>query len=279
MLELVAALTKLLLYAGSLWAAGAALAFATLNGRLGAVGALAPALIKRGAWVALVAVTASVIILVFRLGGELNGPTVSAIAETPAGPAILLQFAGAVLVLGFADAKGLKSVFRIAGAVALIAAFGVNGHSASVDMTSGIIVFVHVLAASWWIGALLLLQPACTLLSRDQLANLVNWFSMYAMAIVAVLLAAGVFVVFALIDFSREDWLTPYAQSLALKILLAVFLMSLAIWNKFRITPQLKLSGDDGVRALHHSIGIEIGIVASVLAATAWLTTFNSPHM
>ncbi len=279
MLELVAALTKLLLYTGSLWAAGASLAFASLNGRLGAVGALAAPLIKRGAWIALIAAVISVIILVFRLGGELNGPTVSAIAETPAGPAILLQFAGAVLILGFADAKGLKSLFRVVGAVALLAAFGVNGHSASVDVTAGAVVFLHVLAASWWLGALLLLQPACTLLPRDQLAGLIKWFSMYAMAIVSVLLTAGVFVVLALIDFSREDWLTPYAQSLALKILLALLLVAMAIWNKLRITPQLKQDNARGVRALHHSIGIELGLVAGVLAATAWLTTFTSPHM
>lgn len=279
MLELVAALTKLLLYAGALGAAGLTLAAASLNSRLGEVATLAPMLIRRGAMVALLAAAVSFVILVIRLGGELNGPTLSAIAETPAGPAAMLEFVGAVLILAFAEAKGAASLLRIAGAIALLAAFGVNGHSASVNTSTGVIVLIHVLAASWWIGALILLQAACVRLSRDQLAELVRRFSFIALGVVGGLLAAGVFVVLALVDFAREEWLTPYAQSLALKILLALFLVMLAAWNKFRITPQLKQEDGSGVRALHHSIGIEIGIVTGVLVATAWLTTFTSPHM
>jgi len=279
MLELVAALTKLLLYAGALWAAGGALAAASLNGRLGAISAMMPGLMRSGASIALLAAAASIVVLVIRLGGELDGPTLSAIAETPAGPAAVLEIAGAVLILVFAEAKGVASLLRLAGAVTLLAAFGVNGHASSVDSFTGVVVFVHVLAASWWIGALVLLQLACTRLAREQLAELVRRFSLIAMAVVAGLLAAGVFVVLALVDFTREEWLTPYAQSLALKILLAVVLVGLAAWNKFRITPQLKQDDGAGVRALHHSIGIEIGLVVGVLAATAWLTTFNSPHM
>lgn len=279
MLELAAALTKLLLYAGALGAAGLTLAAASLNGRLGAVASLAPGLIRRSASAALLAAIASLVILIVRLGGELNGPTLSAIAETPAGPAAILEFAGAILILAFVEARGAASILRIAGAVSLLAAFGVNGHSASVNVSTGLIVFVHVLAASWWIGALILLHLACMRLTREQLVELVRRFSQIALAVVGGLLAAGVFVVLALIDFAREDWLTPYAQSLALKILLAVFLLALAAWNKFSITPRLKQEDGAGVRALHHSIGIEIGIVTGVLAATAWLTTFTSPHM
>lgn len=279
MLELAAALAKFLLYAGALVAAGLTLAAASLNGRLGAVAGLAPGLIGRSASAALLAAIASFIILVIRLGGELNAPTLSAIAETPAGPAAVLQVAGASLILAFAGGRGAASILRLGGAAALLAAFGVNGHAASVNAATGVIVFIHVLAASWWIGSLVLLERACMRLTREQLVELVRRFSQIALAVVGGLLAAGVFVVLALIDFAREDWLTPYAQSLALKILLAVFLLALAAWNKFSITPRLKQEDGAGVRALHHSIGIEIGIVTGVLAATAWLTTFTSPHM
>lgn len=278
MLELAAALAKFLLYAGALAAAGLTLAAASLNGRLGAVAGLAPGLIGRSASTALLAAIASFIILVIRLGGELNAPTLSAIAETPAGPAAVLQVAGASLILAFAGGRGAASILRLGGAAALLAAFGVNGHAASVNAATGVIVFIHVLAASWWIGSLVLLERACMRLPREQLDALVRRFSLIALGIVGGLLAAGVVVALALLDFGREDWLTPYAQALTLKILLAAFLLALAAWNKFRLTPQLKQDDGGGVRALHHSIGIEIGIVAGVLAATAWLTTFTSPH-
>jgi putative copper export protein len=278
MLEVVAALVKFLLYAGVLSAAGLAFAAPMLGARLGSVADLTPRLLRATATLALGAAIANFIVLVFRLGGEFNAPTLSAIAETPTGLAILLQVAGAIILL--AARGGLPGLLlRLLGGTMLLASFAVSGHVSAIDTLSSAIAFLHVLAAAWWLGALLLLQPACARLAPDAMTKLIGLFGIFAMALVAILLVAGVVLVVTLVDFTQPEWLTPYAQSLLLKVVLALSVIALAAWNKLRITPRLANADSSGVRDLQHTIGIEIGLFTAVLFATAWLTTFNSPHM
>jgi len=278
MLELFAALAKFCIYAASFAAAGVAFAGLTLGERLGAVREAQPRLIALSAAGMLLATLASAVILIFRLGGQVDGPTLSAIAETPAGPGIALQLVGGALLLGFCRATGVYRIGLLGGGVCALASFGVNGHSASFGILPGAIAFPHVCAASWWLGSVLLLREAGGLTAQAELASLVRRFSSFALAVVGMLALCGIVLTLTLIDFSRTEWLTPYAQALALKIVLAVLLLGIAAYNRLRITPQLAASDGHGVRALGQTIGIELGVFAGVFLATAWLTTFNSPH-
>jgi copper transport protein len=116
------------------------------------------------------------------------------------------------------------------------------------------------------------------MMPAPELAMLVRRFSIFAVVIVGGLVAGGVALTLTLIDFSRPEWLTPYAQALAMKIVLAASVLSIAAWNKLRITPRIAAGDGTGVRQLSQSIGIELGLFAGVFVATAWLTTFSSPH-
>jgi putative copper export protein len=261
-----------------LGSAGLAFAAPMLGARLGDAAASTRTLLRPATMLALAAAIANFIVLVMRLGGEFNTPTLSAIAETPTGLAILLQVAGAILLLA-APPRGAWRALQLAAAAMLLASFAVSGHVSAIDTLSSVIAFLHVFAAAWWLGALLLLQPACTRLPPEALAKLVSLFSIFGMAIVAILLVAGVVLVITLVDLSQPEWLTAYAQSLLLKIVLAISVIGLAVWNKLRVTPRLANADASGVRDLQHTIGIEIGLFTAVLVATAWLTTFNSPHM
>ena len=98
------------------------------------------------------------------------------------------------------------------------------------------------------------------------------------MAFVGNLVAAGILLVFTLVDFSRPDWLSPYAQLLALKVALAAGVLGLAAYNKFRLTPRLSAGDDAATGALRRSIELELFVIVCVLAATAILTTYTSPH-
>jgi putative copper export protein len=116
------------------------------------------------------------------------------------------------------------------------------------------------------------------MMPAPELALLVRRFSMFAVVIVGGLVAGGVALTLALIDFNRPEWLTPYAQALAMKIVLAASVLGVAAWNKLRITPRIAAADGVGVRQLSQSIGVELGLFAGVFVATAWLTTFSSPH-
>ena len=274
MLELLAAIAKLALYAGSFAGAGVAFACVSLGGRLGQTSAATPRLIAVAAAIMLAAAIAGAAILIARLGGQVDSATLSAIWDTPAGPAIALQLGGAMLLLLTSRAKGVMRIFQLGGGLLALACFGVTGHSASIDVTTGAIAFLHVCAASWWLGSLLLLREAGRMMPAAELALLVRRFSMFAIVIVGGLVAGGVALTLALIDFSRPEWLTPYAQALAMKIVLAASVLGIAAWNKLRITA----ADGVGARQLSQNIGVELGLFAGVFVATAWLTTFNSPH-
>jgi putative copper export protein len=279
MLEALAALAKFALCAGSLSGAGAAFAWASLGPRLGAAGTIAPLIVTAGACFTLLASLATVLILVLRLGGDFSPPTLSAVFEGPPGLAAGLQLAGAAMLLVFSRGSGPAWIGRVASGGLVVASFAVNGHAAAVDLISGIVAFVHVLAAAWWFGALLLLWPACRQLAASGLEQLVRTFSRIAMAVVTNLVLAGVLLILILVDFSHAPWPSPYGQTLAVKVGLAGLVLGLALFNKLRLTPRLA-HDDDGVAAttLRRSIAVELTLFLAVIAATSILTTYTSPH-
>jgi putative copper export protein len=278
MLEVLAAAIKFVLYAGALTGAGTAFAAASLGSRLQDASRSAPKLIAVGAGLTLAAAIGNLLILIMRLGGSFDEPTLSAIAETPTSTAAALQIAGALGLLAFCGLGGLGWLLRIVAGAAVIASFAVNGHASSVDLLASVIAFVHVFAASWWSGALLLLSIACARLPAQPLSELVHVFSRFAMAFVGNLIAAGILLILSLVDFSRPDWLSPYAQLLAVKVALAAGVLGLATYNKLRLTPRLSNGDSAAIGALRRSIQAELLVIAGVLTATAILTTYTSPH-
>lgn len=278
MLDLLAALAKFALYAAAFVAAGIAFARPTLGRTLGEAARIAPAILLASAGSALVVSLFSVAILSERLGGLLDPALLAIIAETPAGWAAAMQISGSILILAFARTPGIGALATSLGGGLLLASFGINGHSASVSTVHGAVAFLHVCAASWWLGSLLLIRRGCDTLSPTDLSLLVRRFSLLALALVGALVVAGMALILALVRFETEDWLTPYAQALALKVVLASAILGLAAWNKLVVSPRLSAADGSGIRKLNHTIGIELGLFAAVLLATAWLTTFTSPH-
>lgn len=278
MLEIAAAIAKFLLYSGAFVAAGGAFAWATLGGALGEWSRRAPLVIRVGAVIAIIGALANVAILATRLGGMFDEATLAAIRESPTGVAAMLQTGGALALLAFASMGGWGVLARVVGGFSLMASFAANGHAASIDLVSAIIAFVHVAAAAWWLGALLLLMPATRTWNGEALVPLVRRFSQAALAVVANLVAAGVLLVLTLVDFTRESWFTPYARLLAFKIALAAGVLALAAYNKFRLTPNLPDPDGRAVRALGLSMVLEIAFISVVLAVTAIMTTYTSPH-
>lgn len=278
MLEALAALAKLLLYAGTLAGAGTAFAAASLGGSLAQATPVAPPIMRIGAALAALGAVAHVVILVLRLGGEFSEPVLLAILDSPTGAALALQLLGAAVVLVFASARGLRNYACVLGGILIIQSFGVNGHAGSLNFTSGAIAALHVGAAGWWLGALLLLWPAWRRLPIDGFVSLTRRFSFQALIVVGALVVAGAVLVLTLVNFGRPDWFTPYAQLLTLKIALAASALGLAAFNKLRLTPHLAEEDGRALRVLRQSIRLELAVIGCVLATTALLTTYTSPH-
>ncbi len=275
-LEQLAALLKLLLYAGALIGGGVALAGASLRSRLGKAEELAPRWIAGGATAAMIGALAGTGLLLWQLGG-FDGSTVAAVLVAPTGIALGLQLAGGALLLA-ARSRESRFPLRLAGATMLLASFGASGHAAAASPYSGLVAALHLLAAAWWLGSLLLLRSACACLSPGALAGLAQYFGRLALAVVGVMVASGIVLVFVLVPLKLAAWLTAYAQNLALKIAFAAGALAIATYARTRLVPRLARGVAAAPRALRRTVTLEIALIGGALAATAWLTTFHSPH-
>lgn len=276
-LDSLAALAKFLLYAGTLVGAGAALAWATFREGLGEVGRDARRRIVGGALGALAAALAGCVLLVMRLGGTLDGPMLSAVFGGPTGIALLAQVGGAALLLATAQGAAHRPL-RLLGALLLPASFGVTGHSAAFSPWAGGLAAFHLVAAAWWFGGLLFLRQACRSLGPAELGALVRRFSRLAFSVVSCLVASGGVLVLALVSPTWEAWNTPYARNLALKLALAACALTAANVNRKRFVPRLSAGRPGAAESVARAATFEIVAIVGVLAATAWLTTFHSPH-
>lgn len=275
-LEPAAAAVKLALYLGIAIGAGTALARASLGrGRAALDGAPARQRIRWSAVLMMVAACAGVLLLVLRLGEGFDPSVLSAVLDGPVGLAAALQVGGGVLLLAGA-ARG--SAWPVAGATAALSSFAVTGHTASLGVGAGLVAAAHVGAAAWWLGGLLLVRSACRAHETDALAALVARFSFLALPVVGALALGGLIAAIALVGASREAWLSPYGRDLALKIALAAVAVSVAAYNRLRLVPRLAAADARAAGALRRSVTLEVAVLCGVLAATAWLTTFRSPH-
>lgn len=216
--------------------------------------------------------------LVFQLsiaGGDWQaafGPDLRWMAfETPMGPAALTRLVAAGIMLGVGYRSFIAAV--VAG-LAMIASFAMEGHTASSEARSVLgttALLIHVTAVHWWIGAL---YPLLILTRSNDpmlLSNAVESFSRKAVWIVAALLAAGVLVLAILIG-GQLDLERAYQQRFLLKIALVVGLLSIAAWNKLRLTPLLRRDHEAGRTRLGRSIKVEGLVALSILLATSWAT-------
>jgi copper resistance protein D len=276
-LDALAALLKALTYVGVLSCAGAVFAQVTLRPPPDSTLVLSQ-LARRGAVLTIFAVLASAGCLFLRLGAEFDTATLSAVFLSGVGAALCLQIAGAGLLLFGTTSDDSAGATQLSNAAIVTASFAFSGHAAADGLTTGIVVFVHVSLAAWWVGSLWVLRDVCSGNETKAVAALVSHFSAIAFGLVGGLVIAGLLLIGALVDFSRDPWLSGYGQLLAVKIGIALVALALATYNKSRLTPRLQTGDLPALHALHRMIGAELVCIAAVLVTTAILTTYTSPH-
>jgi putative copper export protein len=159
-----------------------------------------------------------------------------------------------------------------AAAMVMIASFALEGHTVSNGNRLLLVplLLVHFAAICWWLGAL---YPLLALLRQgppEVAVQTVREFGRRAMGVVAALLAAGAVLLIVLSGAEfRPD--SAYQQRFVVKLTLVAVLLSLAAWNKLRLTPLLDESYALGAAKLRRSIRCEIAAAVVILAATAWI--------
>jgi putative copper export protein len=277
MLDALAAAAKALLYAGVLSGAGAVFAEASLRSSLGAAVHFPAHVMLRGALVTIVAALVGALLLIFRLGGQFDEPTLSAVFLSGSGAAICFQLTGSLLILVAMAMDNTERARRLSDAALATLSFAICGHAADVGGLEGAVAFVHVSAAAWWVGSLWLLRYACAHLELAVIAGLVRRFSSMAMVLIGALAVAGLVLLLALVGFARNPLISPYGQILAVKLGFVCLVLGLASYNKFRLTPRLLAGDRAAVASLQRMIEAELLAIGAILATTAILTTYTSP--
>jgi putative copper resistance protein D len=96
-------------------------------------------------------------------------------------------------------------------------------------------------------------------------------FGRMAIYLVALLLAAGIYLLTQLLSSIDQLFSTLYGQAMLIKLLAVAALLTLGALNKFSLVP--RLDSDTGRQSLARSIRFEMVLALGILGMTAHLTT------
>jgi copper transport protein len=144
---------------------------------------------------------------------------------------------------------------------------------------------VHILAASTWLGTLLVLSlVGIRALIRTSepgtqrarlVADLVNSFSPLALVSASVVALTGATTAWLHLKRISALWTTSYGIALMIKLVLVLIVVLLGAWNWKKVRPSL---GEEGTEeTIRRSSTMELTFAALVLIVTSVLVTLPSP--
>ena len=200
--------------------------------------------------------------------------------ETPMGISSIARFVLLVLIAVVAMSS-VRTRSAILLAVAAVATLAWSGHAGASEGGIGILHrasdIVHLIAASAWLGTLALLLLAIARLDTPtaELIAALGRFAVTGTLIVGALILSGIVNLWAIVGFEALPSLgaTDYGRTLILKLSLFAAMLGFAACNRWRLTPRLERSADEGVRSLCASVSLEAAAAVGVILAVAFLGT------
>ena len=193
----------------------------------------------------------------------------------------------AVLLIGSAMLAAHRPALNLSWAALALASLGWVGHAAGGSGLAGLArelnQSVHLLAAGLWLGGLL---PLALLLRRSGeapfnilLSEALPAFSHMGYGAVAAIAVTGI--VNTLILAGGLDALvgTDYGKLLAVKIVLYLAMVAIALRNRFRLMPRVTSGDARANSALYRSVLLEQAIGLGILAAVSLLGIWPPPFM
>jgi copper transport protein len=239
--------SRLLFFAGLLTAAGAAF-FRFTVGRV-------PVRLMLGAF-----------LLVFvGVSGVAHDVSVSTRFGTVMAVAAVIAGLGAALA-AVAPVFPRLEPFPFLAALALLPLPTLAGHSLDRGrpLLEPVVDFLHVAAASFWLGGLVALGLALS--GTGDRASMLRRFSNVALVSVGVLAATGVIRALAELRSLEQLWSTGYGQVLIVKSALLTALVAVGWVNRFRLLPRLSFE------TLRRSVAVELMLFTGLIGAVALLT-------
>lgn len=209
------------------------------------------------------------------LAGATDAMMLGLVWDSPLGTAAIWRGVGAFLVLAI-FIEGIVGIgIALVGALLIAVSYTFIGHSlADPRWILASLLTVHLLAAAFWIAALV---PLYRVAEHKDASILLHRFGKIASATVTVLVLVGVTFAWLMVGSITSLFTTAYGWVLLTKLAFVTGLMGLAAHNKWRLVPALEKGETSSATRLKRSILIEIVAVALILIATAGLTSVTTP--
>lgn len=213
------------------------------------------------------------------VAGMFDSGFITMILGAGEGRAIGVRAAGLCLALAAVFSTDPR-LFALAfiGAVIACMSFAFVGHvHALPGALPAVLLCLHLLCASFWLGALAPLLIVARDSAASQFADIAVRFGQIALALAALLLGAGAALLWSLIEDAAMFWSSLYALLMVLKLLSVAVLLGLAGFNRLYATPRLLQAQTNAVHRLRRSIQLEIVVGMFILLFTAAFTTVTGP--
>ena len=230
--------------------------------------------------------------IVLLLISYFGGPFVESISSHKAfgdalpknrGPFELRMAMLTIALLGFLLVRGSSTLGWALAALGVIVASLFPLYTGRV---AGKVNAVHILAASTWLGTLLVLTIVGIrgVISRgpsgtpraELVCDLVNSFSPLALTAASLVALSGLTTAWLHLKRISSLWTTSYGITLVVKLIFVLIVVTFGAWNWRRVRPSLGASGTE--ETIRRSATMELAFGAVVLLCTAVLVTLPSPR-
>lgn len=221
----------------------------------------------------------------------LGGPFLQSIAENKSFAASLprnlhpFEFKLAMLALAFIGFAIVRAAPGLGWTIAAIGVLCTVLQPLYTGKLAGKVNAVHVLAASTWLGTLLVLaligirgviRSATAGLQRAVLvADLVNSFSPLALTSAAIVAITGATTAWLHLKHISALYTSSYGITLLIKLVFVLIVVVLGAWNWKRVRPSLGAEGSE--HTIRQSARMELTFAGLVLIVTSVLVTLPSP--
>lgn len=209
------------------------------------------------------------------LSGAVDPMMLGFVWDSPLGAAAIWRGVGELLVVALLIRGIVGLSAGLIGALLIAVSYTFVGHSlGDPRWLLASLLTLHLLAAAFWIGALLPLRHA---VGQPEGARLLHRFGNVASLTVALLVVVGLIFAWLMTGSFSNLLSTAYGWTLLVKLGVVSGLMASAALNKWRFVPALASGTPAAVPHLRRSIQIEAIAVLLILLATATLTSITTP--
>jgi copper transport protein len=153
-----------------------------------------------------------------------------------------------------------------------------SGHAADTSRFAELADWVHLAAASLWVGGLVQLLVVVWPTAPQLRGGAFLRFSRYATVLVAALLSAGIYLSVLRLPRVSDLWQASYGQVLLVKLALVALALAWGGAHHFLVRPRLERPGADGLLArLPRSLAGESAVAMAILLVAAILVDSKPP--